>query len=327
MILSSELKQNILNRFKNKKIAVLYGGQNEEREVSLRSGQNVYKALNSFEELKDNCILIDVSDCYDLAVILKENNIEYCYNILHGTLGEDGTIQGLLESLNIKYTGENILVSAVCMNKVYAKRIWKSSDIPTSDFMMLKDIKEINENNLKDGFSSFNFPIILKPVSSGSSVGVSLIKTKKEFEDIIKKIENGDNYFLEPYIKGKEITVGLVKEKNGIYVFPILGINPKNEIYDYDAKYTPGKTDMEMPAKLSEEIKNKVIEVCRKAYEVLGCRGLCRIDAIIDKDNNIYLMEVNTQGGMTDTSDIPEMAKHIKLDFNDLVIYILGLLK
>ncbi len=127
MILSSELKQNILNRFKNKKIAVLYGGQNEEREVSLRSGQNVYKALNSFEELKDNCILIDVSDCYDLAVILKENNIEYCYNILHGTLGEDGTIQGLLESLNIKYTGENILVSAVCMNKVYAKRIDRKS--------------------------------------------------------------------------------------------------------------------------------------------------------------------------------------------------------
>ncbi|WP_300366263.1 D-alanine--D-alanine ligase [Brachyspira sp.] len=326
MIINNELKQNILNRFKNKKIAVLYGGQNEEREVSLRSGQNVYESLISFDELKNNCILIDVNDSYELVKILKENNIEYCYNILHGTSGEDGTIQGLLESLNIKYTGENILVSAVCMNKVYTKRIWKSSNVSTADFMLLKDIKEIDDNNIKGNSLSFNFPIILKPISSGSSVGVSLIKTKKEFDDITSKIDDKNNYFLEPYIKGKEITVGLVKEEDGIYVFPILGINSKNEIYDYDAKYTPGKTEMEMPAKLSKEIENKVIETCKKAYSVLGCQGLSRIDAIISENNDIYLMEVNTQGGMTNTSDIPEMAKYIKLDFNDLVLYILGLI-
>lgn len=328
MILNKELKQNILNKFKNKKIAVLHGGLSSEREVSLRSGQNVYKALTSFDELKDNCILIDVKDSYELIKTLKENNIEYCYNILHGTSGEDGTIQGLLESFNIKYTGENILVSAVCMNKVYTKRIWKSSNVSTSDFMLLKDVKEINDDNINGNSLSFNFPIILKPISDGSSVGVSLIKTKKEFESIVEKISNRDNYFLEPYIKGKEITVGLVKQDDDdIYVFPILGINPKNEIYDYDAKYTPGKTEMEMPAKLSKEIENKVVETCKKAYTVLGCSGLSRIDAIIGEDNEVYLMEVNTQGGMTNTSDIPAMAKHINLDFNDLVLYILGLLK
>ncbi|WP_300711638.1 D-alanine--D-alanine ligase [uncultured Brachyspira sp.] len=349
MIMNNELKQNILNRFKNKKIAVLYGGQNEEREVSLRSGKNVYEALISFDELKNNSILIDVNDSYQLVKTLKENNIEYCYNILHGTSGEDGTIQGLLESLNIKYTGENILVSALCMNKVYTKRIWKSSNIPTSDFMLLKDVKEIYDDKIEGKSLSFNFPIILKPISSGSSVCVSLIKTKKEFDSITSKIEDKNNYFLEPYIKGKEITVGLVlvkeeekklkkeerekirekreeRVKKEIYVFPILGINPKNEIYDYDAKYTPGKTEMEMPAKLSKEIENKVIEICKKAYNVLGCKGLSRIDAIIGEDNEIYLMEVNTQGGMTNTSDIPAMAKHIKLDFNDLVLYILGLI-
>ncbi|MDO6994294.1 D-alanine--D-alanine ligase [Brachyspira innocens] len=322
MMINEKLRKDILNRFKNKKIAVLHGGQNEEREVSLRSGKNVYKALTSFEELKDNCILIDVQDTYDLVKTLKENNIEYCYNILHGTSGEDGTIQGLLESLNIKYTGENILVSAVCMNKVYTKRIWKSSNVSTADFVLLKDVKDVNNNSA----GGLNFPIIIKPISSGSSVGVSLIKNKEEFDNTIKKIEDINNYFLEPYIKGKEITVGLVKEEDDIYVFPILGINSKNEIYDYDAKYTPGKTELEVPAKISKELEDKVVETCKRAYTVLGCGGLSRIDAIIANDE-VYLMEVNTQSGMTDTSDVPAMAKNCGIEFADLALYILGLLK
>ena len=310
MILNEELKKKILDHFKNQKIAVLYGGTNEEREVSIRSGQNVFKALTSFDELKDNCILIDVQDYFELVNILKKEKIKYCYNILHGTFGEDGAIQGLLETLNIKYTGENILVSAVCMNKVYTKRIWKSSNVSTSDFFLLENVS-----------------IILKPISSGSSVGVSLIKSKNEFESIVDKLDNVNNYFIEPYIKGKEITIGLVKECDDIYVFPILGINSKNEIYDYDAKYTPGKTELEMPAKISKEIENKVIETAKKAYTVLGCTGLCRIDAIIGENNEVYLMEVNTQSGMTDTSDIPAMAKYKGMGFEDIALYVLGLLQ
>lgn len=317
MILNEEIKKNILKKFQNKKIAVLYGGISEEREVSLRSGENVYKALTSFEEIKDNCILIDVKNHYELVEILKKEKVEYCYNILHGSFGEDGSIQGLLDCLNIKYTGENTLVSSVCMNKVYTKRIWQSSKVPTADFILLKDI--VNENN------KINFPLILKPISNGSSVGVSLIKTKKEFEEAIKKIEEISDYFIEPYIKGKEITVGLVRENNGIFTLPILGINTKNEIYDYDAKYTPGKTELEVPAKIDKKTEKKVIEICSLAYEVLGCEGLCRIDAIIDENNKVYLMEVNTQGGMTNTSDIPAMAKSVNIKFEDIVLYVLNL--
>ena len=317
MILNEEIKKNILKKFQNKKIAVLYGGISEEREVSLRSGENVYKALTSFEEIKDNCILIDVKNHYELVEILKKEKVEYCYNILHGSFGEDGSIQGLLDCLNIKYTGENTLVSSVCMNKVYTKRIWQSSKVPTADFILLKDI--VNENN------KIVFPLILKPISNGSSVGVSLIKTKKEFEEAIKKIEKISGYFIEPYIKGKEITVGLVRENNGIFTLPILGINTKNEIYDYDAKYTPGKTELEVPAKIDKKTEKKVIEVCSLAYEVLGCEGLCRIDAIIDENNKVYLMEVNTQGGMTNTSDIPAMAKSVNIKFEDIVLYVLNL--
>lgn len=317
MILNEEIKKNILKKFQNKKIAVLYGGISEEREVSLRSGENVYKALTSFEEIKDNCILIDVKNHYELVEILKKEKVEYCYNILHGSFGEDGSIQGLLDCLNIKYTGENTLVSSVCMNKVYTKRIWQSSKVPTADFILLKDI--VNENN------KINFPLILKPISNGSSVGVSLIKTKKEFEEAIKKIEEISDYFIEPYIKGKEITVGLVRENNGIFTLPILGINTKNEIYDYDAKYTPGKTELEVPAKIDKKTEKKVIEICSLAYEVLGCEGLCRIDTIIDENNKVYLMEVNTQGGMTNTSDIPAMAKSVNIKFEDIVLYVLNL--
>ena len=317
MILNEEIKKNILKKFQNKKIAVLCGGISEEREVSLRSGKNVYKALTSFEEIKDNCILIDVKNHYELVEILKKEKVEYCYNILHGSFGEDGSIQGLLDCLNIKYTGENTLVSSVCMNKVYTKRIWQSSKVPTADFILLKDI--VNENN------KINFPLILKPISNGSSVGVSLIKTKKEFEEAIKQIEEISDYFIEPYIKGKEITVGLVRENNGIFTLPILGINTKNEIYDYDAKYTPGKTELEVPAKIDKKTEKKVIEICSLAYEVLGCEGLCRIDAIIDENNKVYLMEVNTQGGMTNTSDIPAMAKSVNIKFEDIVLYVLNL--
>lgn len=317
MILNEEIKKNILKKFQNKKIAVLYGGISEEREVSLRSGENVYKALTSFEEIKDNCILIDIKNHYELVEILKKEKVEYCYNILHGSFGEDGSIQGLLDCLNIKYTGENTLVSSVCMNKVYTKRIWQSSKVPTADFILLKDI--VNENN------KIVFPLILKPISNGSSVGVYLIKTKKEFEEAIKKIEEISDYFIEPYIKGKEITVGLVRENNGIFTLPILGINTKNEIYDYDAKYTPGKTELEVPAKIDKKTEKKVIEICSLAYEVLGCEGLCRIDAIIDENNKVYLMEVNTQGGMTNTSDIPAMAKSINIKFEDIVLYVLNL--
>ena len=318
MILNEESKKNILKKFQNKKIAVLYGGISEEREVSLRSGQNVYDALTSFGELKNNCILIDVKNHYRLVEILKKEEVEYCYNILHGTFGEDGSIQGLLDCLNIKYTGENTLVSSVCMNKVYTKRIWQSSNIPTADFILLKDIYD-KEND------KINFPLILKPISNGSSVGVSLIKNKKEFEDKIKKIEKISDYFIEPYIKGKEITVGLVREGKGIYTFPILGINTKNEIYDYDAKYTAGKTELEVPAKIDKKIEKKVIEICSSAYNILGCEGLCRIDAIIDENDKIYLMEVNTQSGMTNTSDIPAMAKSINIKFEDIALYVLGL--
>lgn len=329
MILTLEDRNNILNKLKGKKIAVLYGGISDEREVSLRSGANVYDAIMSFDELRDNCVLIDVQNHYDVVDVLRRENIEYCYNILHGTFGEDGCIQGLLDCLGIKYTGENTLVSALCMNKVYTKRVWQSSNISTVDFVLLKDVISITDTDIKssNGYS-IHYPMILKPICSGSSVGVSLIHNRKELDTVLSEINDDNiNYFIEPFIKGNEVTVGISRGfDDNIHILPLLGIKSKNEIYDYDAKYTPGKTDLEVPAKVSSEIENRIKEECIKAYNVLGCAGLCRIDVMIDESCKINLMEINTQGGMTNTSDIPAMASSINIAFEDIVLYVLGLM-
>ncbi len=329
MFITSDKKKEILKRFESKKIAVLYGGTNEEREVSLRSGANIYDALTSFDELKENITLIDVQDGESLVNRLKKENIEFCYNILHGKNGEDGTVQGLLDMLQIKYTGESVLVSALCMDKIKTKTIWKAYNIESSNFDLLDNI--INENDqclYSKSNESFKFPFIIKPIASGSSCGVHLIKNIEQYLRV-KNTINTNDYLIEDYLKGTEVTVGLVKDENsgdGVFTFPILGIYPKNEIYDYEAKYTPQMTDFQIPALLDKKQEKRLIKNAIMAYNVLSCRGVCRIDAIVSEDE-INLLECNTQGGMTNTSDIPEMAKASNIEFRDIVLYILGLIE
>ncbi len=322
-----EASKELLNYFKNKNIAVLYGGMSEERGVSLRSGQSVYNALSSFDELKNHLHLIDVVDGYSLVKELKEKKIDYCYNILHGTYGEDGKIQGLLDMLGIKYTGENVSVSALCMDKIRTKILWNNDNILNAAFDIVNKITKHDNNTVY--FSSgkkIKYPFIIKPIENGSSVGLYMIKNKTDFENTIKEIENKSDYFVEQYIKGKEYTLGIIPKPDGTkHIFPILAILPKNEMYDYEAKYTKGLTDFEIPAKLDKNIQNSILSICTKAYELLGARGLCRIDFIIDNKNDIYLLECNTQPGMTETSDVPEMATASDIEMKYLVLYILGL--
>jgi len=324
MLLGENLKKKILSKFTNKKIAVLYGGRNEEREVSLKSGKNVYEALTSFEELSKNTILVDVGDGVTLANTLKNESIDFCYNILHGKYGEDGVIQGMLDMLGIPYTGENVFVSALCMNKLHTKYTWKLHNIPTASFDILKNVESIDEFMVQTKKESFHYPFILKPISSGSSVGVHLVKDYNSFLSLKESVFS-DEYLIEEYIKGTEITIGLVKNEDNIFVFPILGIYSKNEIYDYEAKYTPNMTRFEIPAKIESNLEKKIKEAAKEAYNLLGCRGVCRIDATISPEGNINFMECNTQSGMTNTSDIPEMARAYGMEFRDIVLYILGL--
>ncbi len=322
-------KKQILDFLKDKNIAVLYGGMSEEREVSLRSGANVYKALQSFDEIKERVHLIDVVDGYSLVEQLKEYKIDYCYNILHGTYGEDGKVQGLLDMLGISYTGEGTTTSALCMDKVRTKIIWHDRNIKSAKFNILECYTSVDERALYfSNNDSIDFPLIIKPIENGSSVGVNLIHNKAEFDAFMNSVDNSKKgqYFVEQYIKGKEYTAGIVKKTDGSnYIFPILALSSVKEILDYEAKYTKGMTSFECPAKLDKNIEDSVLSVVEKAYETLEARGVCRIDFIIDEHDELYLLECNTQCGMTETSDIPEMARAASIDFNDLVLYILGL--
>ncbi len=322
-------KEQILDFFKDKNIAVLYGGMSEEREVSLRSGANVFKALQSFDSLKESVHLIDVTDGYSLVEKLKEHKIDYCYNILHGTYGEDGKIQGLLDMLGIAYTGEGTTTSALCMDKVRTKIIWHDRNITSAKFDILEHLTSADDKALHFFHNnSIAYPLIIKPIENGSSVGVNLIHNKSEFDVFMSSIDDNKKgqYFVEQYIKGQECTVGIVKKTDGNnYIFPILGLSSVKELLDYEAKYTKGMTSFECPAKLDKSIEAKVLDIIERAYEALDARGVCRIDFIIDEHDEVYLLECNTQCGMTETSDIPEMARAADIDFNDLVLYILGL--
>lgn len=318
-------KQKILDCLKGKNIAVLYGGMSEEREVSLRSGKNIYNALCSFDEIKENVFLTDVKNGRSLSDELFKNKIDVCYNILHGTYGEDGKIQGMLDMLGIKYTGENVVVSSLCMDKIKTKLVWNAFGIKNPEFAFVSDYVSHDSSSVFFGNKKIYYPFIAKPIENGSSVSVHLVKDSVYFEKILHEIKNKD-YFIEEYIKGKECTVGVLPAPSGEkYIFPILGIFPKKELYDYEAKYTKGMTDFEIPFKVEKSIEKKIKNTARDAYNALGARGLCRIDAIVKDNGEVYLLECNTQPGMTETSDVPEMVKASSVNFGNLVLYILGL--
>lgn len=285
---------------KPKKIAVLYGGQSEEKEVSVRSGTNVHAAL---KRKGYDAVLIDPS---------KETippNINTAYICLHGKGGEDGCIQGHLTLLNIPFTGPGILSNAISMNKIIAKQIVSANGIKTPKFEKIKEAK-----------TNLNYPFVLKPACTGSSIGVYLIKTEKDFHDKFNILtKQFSDILVEEYIKGTEVTVGIIQEHNQLTVLPILQLVTKNEFYDYEAKYTNGLTNFIVPAQISKTTEHKVKEMAINVFKSLKCKSVSRIDMIIDDKNEVYFIENNTSPGMTDTSDLPAQAKAAGINYDSLV--------
>lgn len=307
----------LIERFKGKKIAVLMGGMSSEREISIRSGNNVF---NSLKKLGLNAIQIDVTP--HIYKELDKERPDVAFVVLHGQYGEDGCIQGLLEIMNIPYTGSGVLGSSIGMNKIITKRILSDNGIPVPADVSINwsDL----DTSVKKVESDVGFPSVLKPVSEGSSIGIQLIKDgpslKKALEHYREKYPQA---FVEQYIRGKEITIGLVGKGDAVTMLPIMALEPKNEFYDYDAKYTKGKTDFEIPARISKDTEELVRCYSIKAFNDLHLSGVARIDVILDAEENPYFLEVNTIPGMTDTSDIPAMAKAAGLNFEDIVATIL----
>jgi len=257
----SAKKQNSL---RDKKIGVIMGGKSREREVSLRSGKKVLESLKK-QGFKATGLDVDTN----LALRLREKPIDLVFIALHGKFGEDGTIQGLLEILGLPYTGSGVLSSALAMNKVMAKKIWLQEQILTPSFYAI-DIKKNLSSQIDIILKDLKLPVIIKPVSEGSSIGVEVIRKEEEFLPVLRKsICQFKDIFVEKFIQGKEVTVGILESNGKPQVLPVLELRSKTGMYDYKAKYTPGMTEFVIPAELSPEVYEQTQSVAMMAYEVL----------------------------------------------------------
>lgn len=309
--------QNVIQEIeKDAKIAVLSGGLSSEAEVSRRSGKGCFEALKRLGYTNVELIEVDTN----IAQKLKEGKYDYAYNALHGKYGEDGCIQGILETLQIPYTGCGVMASAVCMNKEYTKRILSTcSEIPLIKSAFVKKGEDVKEKT-KD----LKYPLITKPVSEGSSFGMTKVNTPDELEKAYQDaIKYNDDVLIEEYLVGICATVGILEGENGLFATEILELRPKNEWYDYEAKYTKGMTEFILPAELSDEMTKQVKEIAIKAFDIAGCKGVSRVDFLI-VDNIPYVLEINTSPGMTETSDLPAQANAMGINYDNLVQIILN---
>lgn len=296
---------------KSKKIGVLYGGLSAEREVSLKSGAAVHQALLTQGY---NAVAIDVGR--DLTDVLKREGVEAAFIALHGRYGEDGCVQGLLELLQIPYTGSGVLASALAMHKLYSKHSFSASGILTAPFRHYRLGESVNITDL-----SFGLPLVVKPVQEGSSVGISIVKEEAQLAAALEEaFLHDDEILVERYIKGQEVQVGILDDK------PIgaIEIVPTKEFYDFEAKYTDGLAEHFFPARLEPGLYEKTLEVGLAAHRTLGCKGYSRVDLLVTPVGDCYVLEVNTLPGMTSLSLLPEIAaKGAGLSFEALVSHII----
>jgi D-alanine-D-alanine ligase len=296
------------------KVTVLMGGISAERDVSLDSGKACAKALS---EIGFDVTSLDAKD--DFIEKLIKNKPDKVFNALHGRFGEDGSIQGLLEHLKIPYTHSGILSSAIAMDKLTSKKIFKEAKISSPEYQVIKNVEDFQS-------SKIGYPCVVKPNNEGSSVGVYIFnEPKKSDEDTIVTLLKKYNFLiLEKYIPGREIQVAVMGSKalGGIEIVPT------RSFYDYEAKYSANaKTKHIIPVKINEADYKKILDMALQAHNILGCRGVTRSDFRYnesDKVNKIYILEVNTQPGMTSLSLVPEIANYYGISFNELVKWIIN---
>ncbi len=306
--------KNVIN--KDSKIAVLCGGMSSEAEISMRSGKGCYDALQRLGFKNSELVVVDKN----ISEKLKDGKYDYAYNALHGKYGEDGCIQGLLEILQIPYTGCGVMASSVCMNKEYTKRMLSvDKSIP-----LIKSVFVRKGDDVKELTKDLKYPLITKPVCEGSSFGMTKVNTPEELEFAYKEASKyNDDVLIEEYLVGIGCTVGVLEDNGKPFATEILELRPKNEWYDYEAKYTKGMTEFILPAQISEELTKKVKEIAVKAFEITGCSGVSRVDFLIVNDIP-YVLEINTSPGMTETSDLPAQAAAMGVDYDNLVLAILN---
>jgi D-alanine-D-alanine ligase len=298
-------------QLKQKKIAVLCGGDSAEREVSLNSGAAVYNALIA---TGFNAIKVDSKD--NLIEQLNEHQADVAFIALHGVGGEDGTVQGLLEFYGLSYTGSGVKASAICMDKWRTKLIWKGLGLPTPDFIQAQ-----TEAELKAFSEKVSLPLMVKPALEGSSIGISKVNAETELNGAFKAaLDTGSPVLAEQFVTGKEFTVSILNGK----ALPVIQLKPANDFYDYEAKYIQDDTEYLLPCGLSEEKEKQLQQLAVEAYNALDCEGWGRVDVMQDEAGDFWLIEVNTVPGMTDHSLVPMAARAAGIEFPQLVQSILS---
>lgn len=296
---------------KSKLIAILMGGWNSEREVSLRSGEAVFTAL---QQLGYRATKIDFSR--KIFEQLQEIKPDIIFNALHGQYGEDGRIQGVLDILQIPYTHSGITASALCMDKILTHKVCSTIGAKYPQYEILK--KGMDEENRSKIFA-IGKPFVIKPINEGSSVGVEVFLPNSKFDLNQYNWNYGEEIIIEKYLAGQEIQVAVMDGK----ALGAIEVRPHGLFYDYQCKYTSGMTDYIMPAEISSEKYEKVLKLAEACHAVTGCRGISRIDFILNNkdggDQEFYLLEVNTHPGFTATSLVPKIAKHVGITFAEII--------
>jgi D-alanine-D-alanine ligase len=296
-------------------IAVLMGGWSAEREVSLSSGAGIAEAL---EALGHRVTRIDMAR--DVAARLAEAGADLVFNALHGTPGEDGSVQGVMDLMGLAYTHSGMATSVIAIDKVLTKQALVPHGIPMPGGRIVRSADVFDADPLAR-------PYVLKPVNEGSSVGVAIITEQGNYGNPIARDSKGpwaefDELLAEPYVRGRELTTAVLGGADGPRALGVTELRPKSGWYDYDAKYTDGMTEHLFPAPIPDEIKQACMALAVDAHRLLGCRGASRSDFRWDDERGVdglFLLEVNTQPGMTPLSLVPEQARHTGMSYPELV--------
>lgn len=303
-----------LNQLKQEKIAVLYGGNSAEREVSLNSGQAI---ANGLKQAGFNVVLLDTKTVA-LTDLLTEK-IDRVFIALHGRGGEDGCLQGALEYLGIPYTGSNVLGSALSMDKVRSKQVFKACDLPTAPFAVINKT-DFAHLSLDKVLADLGGRVMVKPANEGSSIGMAQAQSVEQLGNaLIEAFGFDDEVLLEAWIDGPEYTVAILGDK----ALPAIHMETPREFYDYEAKYQSNSTQYHCPCGLSEADENEIKAMSLDAFRATGAQGWGRVDIMRNNVGEWQLLEVNTVPGMTETSLVPKAAKVFGLSFSQLVTEIL----
>ncbi|MGH7760511.1 MAG: D-alanine--D-alanine ligase family protein [Candidatus Dormibacteraceae bacterium] len=295
------------------KVAVLRGGKSAEREVSLRSGAQVEKALR----MRGHDVTgVDVD--LNTWAVLRDGKFACVFNALHGRLGEDGTVQGMLELLGLPYTGSGVLASALCMDKTRANAMLEAAGLDVPAFEEIEMREGVAPDVVERLVAMYGLPLVIKPVREGSTIGLTIARdVDQAATGLVLAARYDRRVLVQEFARGTEITVGVLATPE-VQVLPTLEIVSDNPVYDYDAKYTAGKSHHIIPARISDQAQKDASDSARRAFVELGCAGMARIDIIVDADGTPWVLEVNTVPGLTEVSLLPDAARAAGISFDEL---------